>query len=225
MNRILKTMFRPLLLGLLLVAYERTIAQEAPPYRGEINEFLKKDSISAPPKNAILFVGSSSFRMWDSLQAAFPNHTVINRGFGGSNLRDLSRYVNEIVIPYQPKQVVIYSGENDLAPGDITADTVVERFIHAFTLIRKGLPNVPILYVSIKPSPSRMHLVDKMLESNRRIRGYLQKQSNAKFIDVFSLMLDKNGKPLKDIFLADDLHMNSRGYAIWKKAIEPHLIK
>lgn len=214
-----------ILVSVLFLSSIDAFAQVLPPYRAEIDDFIQQDSANSPPKNAILFVGSSSIRMWDNLKESFPEHTVINRGFGGSNLVDLHRYVDEIVLPYQPKQIVIYSGENDLAPGDITPDTVLQRFITVFNLIRSKMPKVPIIYISIKPSPSRSHLLHLMITSNRRIQSFLSKQKNAKYIDVFNQMLNSDGKPKPEIFLADSLHMNRQGYAIWQKAIAPHLLK
>ena len=123
--------------------------EEKPPFWDEIQAYKQQDSVQMPPKDAILFVGSSSFRMWDDMQKMFPKHTVINRGFGGSTLLDLKRYLGDIVLPYQPKQIVIYSGENDLAGGTVQAPEVLARFQDVFTSIRQEMPEVPIVYVSI----------------------------------------------------------------------------
>ncbi len=178
-----------------------------------------------PPKQAILFVGSSSFRMWKHMQEMLPEYTVINRGFGGSNLLDLRRYLNDIVFPYEPRQIVIYSGENDIASDTVGAQEVLQRFEDVFQAIRAKLPTVPIVYVSIKPSPSRERFMPLMRESNQLIQNYLQDKPHTRFVDVYQLMLNENGKPLPDIFIQDNLHMNDKGYAIWVKALEPHLIK
>lgn len=198
-------------------------AQE-PPFFNEIQQFKKHDSASFPPKNAILFVGSSSFRKWQDVQSYFPNYTIINRGFGGSVLPDVIRYANDIIIPYHPKQVLIYCGDNDLASSDtITPAIVMRRFKQLFYIIRSKLPQATITYVSIKPSPSRLKLMDKMKQANSMIQAFLKTQKNTSFIDVFHPMLETNGKPIPSIFLSDSLHMNEKGYAIWKKAIEPKL--
>lgn len=198
---------------------------DKPPFWDEIQAYKQQDSVQMPPKDAILFVGSSSFRMWDSMQEMFPNHTVINRGFGGSNLLDLKYYLNDIVLPYQPKQIVIYSGENDIASDTVQAPEVLERFQDVFESIRQEMPQVPIVYVSIKPSPSRWQYKPVMEEANKLIRAYLKAQPKAKFVDVYSLMLDKGKKPKSEIFLDDSLHMNNKGYQIWQKALTPHLSK
>jgi lysophospholipase L1-like esterase len=200
-------------------------AQHAPFY-SEIQHFKKEDSAHFPSKHAILFLGSSSFRKWEDVQKYFPGYTIINRGFGGSSFPDAIRYADEIVFPYQPRQVVIYEGDNDLASSDkITADSVLNRFKTLFYLIREKLPNTNVSFVSIKPSLSRQKLMPEMAKANSLIQNFLQDKKNAAFIDVFHSMLDKDGTPRKDIFLSDGLHMNAKGYAIWKKIIQSYLIK
>lgn len=195
------------------------------PFTGEIKAFKHQDSISFPPGNAILFVGSSSFRKWTDLQSYFPDVKIINRGFGGSTLPDVIRYEKEIIAPYHPKQILIYCGDNDLASSDtVTPTMVAKRFQQLFHLIRKDLPKANIAFVSIKPSPSRIKLFDKMQEANALIKSFLKKQKNTSFINVFDKMLVDN-KPRADIFLSDSLHMNAKGYAIWQKAIQPYLRK
>jgi lysophospholipase L1-like esterase len=171
-------------------------------------------------------VGSSSFTKWVDVQNYFPDYTIINRGFGGSTLTDLIRYADKIIFPYEPRQVVIYEGDNDLAASDtITPETVLNRFKKLFALIRKNFPNTSIAFVSIKPSPSRMRLMSKMEEANSLIKNFLKTQKNSAFIDVYHKMLNKEGMPDKSIFIEDELHMNAKGYAIWQKAIQPYLVK
>ena len=222
MNKI-KT--RVLWLVMIVFSFQFLHAQEAPFYN-EIQQFKKQDSISFPPKNAILFVGSSSFEKWHDVQSYFPGYEIINRGFGGSTLPDVIRYANDVITPYHPKQVVIYCGDNDLAASDtITPKIAFNRFKTLFHIIRKNLPAANIAYVSIKPSPSRKQLMSKMKQTNSLIKNFLSKQKNASFINVFKPMLLADGKPRPQIFLDDSLHMNAKGYAIWKKAIQPHLIK
>ena len=196
------------------------------PFYSEIQQFKKEDSIHFPPKHAILFLGSSSFRKWEDVQKYFPGYTIINRGFGGSTIPDAMRYLNEIVFPYEPKQVVIYEGDNDLASSDnITADSVLNRFEKLFSLIRKHLPNTAIAFVSIKPSPSREKLMPEMQEANSMIKTFLSHQKNAAFIDVYHAMLNKDGTPDKSLFIGDELHMNDKGYHIWQRIIKPYLLK
>ena len=201
-------------------------AQQQFPFWNDIQSFKKQDSTKAPPKNAILFVGSSSFAMWKDVQDYFPGYKIINRGFGGSSLTDVIRYTDDIIFPYQPKQVVIYCGENDLAASDtVTEKTVVGRFKILFDLIRKKLPQIPIAYISMKPSPSRQLLLSKMIDANAQIQKFLQTKKRTVFIDVYKEMINDEGKPRPELFLADQLHMNKQGYTIWQKLIEPHLLK
>ena len=197
-----------------------------PPYWSDIKEFKKSDSIHFPAPNQILFVGSSSFRMWSDLQNSFPGYRIINRGFGGSNQKDVNYYYHDIIMPYWAKQIVIYCGDNDFAQDDtLPVDSVVKRFEMLVEKIRADDKSVKITYVSIKPSPSRKELAPKFVEANDRIRQFLKRQKNTSFVDVYHKMLDKNGAPLKTIFRDDSLHMNAQGYAIWKNAIKPHLLK
>ena len=198
----------------------------AQPFAKDIAAFKKQDSIAFPPKNAILFVGSSSFTKWKDVQSYFPAHTIINRGFGGSVLSDVIRYEKDIIFPYQPKQIVIYCGENDVASSDtVSAVTVLERFKKLFTDIRRELPNANITFISFKPSPSRWQMKDRMIASNKLIKKYLKKKKNTSFVSVWKSMLDTDGQPITDIFIEDRLHMNAKGYAIWQKIIEPYLKK
>lgn len=219
----MKSIAGTIIVFFLVLAFTPVQAQQ-PAFYNDIQQFRKFDRIQVPPKRAVLFIGSSSFTMWKDVQEYFPAHTIINRGFGGSTLPDLIRYADDIVFAYDPKQVVIYCGENDLAASDtVSAVTVTQRFITLFTLIRQRYPKIPVLYISMKPSPSREHLMHKMDAGNKAVAEFLRKQKRAVFVDVYHLMLDEKGKPEKELFIKDMLHMNSNGYAIWQKAIAPYL--
>ena len=196
-----------------------------PPFRKEIDAFKKKDSAQMPAPGSILFVGSSSFTKWTDVQDYFPGYPILNRGFGGSSLPDVIRYADEIIIPYNPKQIVIYCGENDLAGTDttITPQTVLQRFQQLFSLIRTQLPKVPIAFVSLKPSVSRWKLEAKFVETNKLIKQFINKQSKAMFINVHDAMLNTDGSVMTDIFIADNLHMNAKGYKIWQPIIQRYI--
>ena len=199
---------------------------QKPAFYDEIQSFRKQDSVAMPAKNSILFVGSSSFRMWTNIKDDFRMHSVINRGFGGSSLPDIIRYADQIIFPYQPAQVVIYCGDNDLAASDtVTSQIVFERFQTLFNMIRKQLPETAVAFVSIKPSPSRAHLLPKVIAANNLIKEFLKGQTKSAYIDVFSAMVDQQGNPKPDLFIDDRLHMNQKGYAIWVEIIGPYLIK
>jgi lysophospholipase L1-like esterase len=197
-----------------------------PPFRKEIDAFKKKDSAEMPAPNSILFVGSSSFTKWTDVQDYFPDYPILNRGFGGSSLPDLIRYVDEVIIPYNPKQIVIYCGENDVAASDtVTAQTVLKRFQQLFGLIRNKLPKVPIAFISLKPSVSRWKFEPVIVETNKLIKQFISKQSKAVFINVHDAMLNADGTVMTDIFIADNLHMNAKGYKIWQPIIKKKLIR
>jgi len=192
----------------------------------EIQAFKKQDSASFPPPNAILFIGSSSFRLWSDVQNYFPGHAIINRGFGGATIPDLIRYASEIIYPYNPRQIVIYCGENDMAEQDsASASEVLSRLKQLFLVIRKRLPGTSIVFVSIKPSPSRYLLMGRIDSANGMIREFLTDLRLTSFVDVYHEMLNVQGRPNPDLFLEDRLRMNRKGYFIWQKALEPYLAK
>jgi lysophospholipase L1-like esterase len=222
MIKVFKTTFLFLLL-LNMVAAQG----QKPAYWNDIQKFKQQDSIAFPGTGKILFVGSSSFTNWKDVQDYFPAYPIINRGFGGSSLPDVIRYEGDIIFPYKPKQVVIYCGENDIA-GDttVTGKIIFERFKQLYGDIRKNLLNVPIVYVSMKPSPSRWHMRNRTIEGNKLIEKFLKKKNrNGSFVNVWDAMIGPDRQPMPDIFIQDRLHMNAKGYAIWQKIIEPYLLK
>jgi len=220
-------MKKKLLLSFLYIAFLSTgIAQTAPPFWNDILAFKKLDSVKSVPAHPILFIGSSSFTKWKDVNDYFPGYPIVNRAFGASTLLDLIRYSYDIIIPYQPKQILIYCGENDLAYSDtITPAEVVTRFKTLFGIIRLNLPNTTIDYVSIKASPKRLNIKDKVIETNKEIARFLKKEKNTGFIDVYYPMLDAQGNYRDELFIEDHLHMNPKGYAIWKSIIQPYLVK
>ncbi|TXI34238.1 MAG: G-D-S-L family lipolytic protein [Niabella sp.] len=210
----------------LLLALQNTKGQEPFPYWNEVQKFKTLDSTAFPAKNQILFIGSSSFTKWTDVNDYFTGYKIINRGFGGSRLTDLIRYRYDVIFPYAPRQIVMYCGENDFVSDDKpNVETVMERFEALFQFIRSKYPTTPFAYVSMKPSPSRQHLQENFKEANKRIKQFLYKQKNARFIDVYSAMLHKDGRIKQEIFLGDNLHMNAKGYAIWKQVMEPYLLQ
>ena len=211
---------------LFLVIAGRSQNNEPFPFWNEVQKFKTTDSVSFPASNQILLIGSSSFTMWKDVQTYFPDRKILNRAFGGSTLADVIRYRYDVIFPYQPKQIVIYCGENDFASSDtVTVELVIQRFTTLYKYIRSKYKTVPLAYVSMKPSPSRVHLLEKYKEANKRIKSFLATKPNTKFVDVYSAMLTASGEPMQDIFLADNLHMNAKGYAIWKKKLETVLLK
>lgn len=211
---------------LLLTNGNSAFSQQKFPFHAQIEAFLKQDSLEFPPKNAILLVGSSSFTNWKDVQEYFPEHKIINRGFGGSSLPDVIRYAPNIIYPYKPAQILIYCGENDFPSGpNTTADTIFNRFTRLHGMIRSALPKSEIIYISMKPSISRLKYLPEMRRANEMIRKFQKKHPKSGYIDVYSKMILEDGTPMPDIFLKDQLHMNKNGYLIWQKAIKPYLKK
>ena len=192
------------------------------PFAAEINAFADAHHDNPPPTNAIVFVGSSSIRLWKTLAQDFPQHLVINRGFGGSQIIHSVNYADRIVIPYQPRQIVMYAGGNDINAGK-SAHEALADFQAFVRKVRKTLPDVKISYISIAPNPARWSQVGRVRQANNLIRNYARYDGRIEFIDVFPHMLGKDGQPRPDIFVADRLHMNAKGYELWKQIVGGHL--
>ena len=216
---------RPALLALLAVAAcTRPSAAPAPPgpavFAEEIAHFEDSDRRSPPQEGGVVFVGSSSIRLWPALAADFPGVNVLQRGFGGSELSDVVYYAPRIVLPYRPRLVVLYAGDNDLMAGEAPA-TIVRDYRAFVALVRRALPETRIAFVSIKPSPSRWSLADRIRETNELVRRYAATDERLLYVDVFTPMLGPDGQPQEELFLEDRLHMNARGYAIWRELLGP----
>ena len=201
-------------------------AQEPFPFWNEVQALKKKDSSLFPAPAQILFIGSSSFTLLRDTVNIFPGYKMLNRAFGGATLEDVIRYRYDVIYPYQPKQIVLYCGENDLASSDtVTVEITVQRFKTLFQLIRAKYPSVPFVYISMKPSPARVHLMSKMKQANQLIASFLKTKTAARFINIFDAMLKSDGTPNESLFRQDMLHMNPKGYTIWKKKLLPVLLK
>lgn len=187
----------------------------------DIAAFEASDRTNPPPNNCIVFVGSSSIRFWSSLKTDFPGLPVVNRGFGGSELPDAVNFADRIIIPYAPREVVIYSGANDIA-NHKSPELVFGDFVALVDKIQEKLPHARIAFIASAPNPKRWALVENVKKLNSLVRDYCD-QHGLIFIDVFPLMLGPDGLPKPDIFRDDRLHMNAKGYAIWKEAVLPYL--
>jgi lysophospholipase L1-like esterase len=210
-----------LLLALLFIVQT---ARAADPLRfaAEIAAFESADKTNPPPKDAILFIGSSSIVKWKTLARDFPDHQVINRGFGGSHLSDSVYYFDRIVTPYRPRTIVLFAGSNDINASK-TPEDVFEDFKAFANKVRAALPGTRLDYISISTSPSRWKEVEKVKQANQLIRDYISHDDRMAFIDVFPAMLGPDGHPNPDIYVADRLHMNAKGYAIWQTIVGPYL--
>lgn len=197
---------------------------QKPEYYDDVQNFKKLDAEKTPQKDVILFLGSSSFTRWTDVAQYFPNKVIINRAFGGSRIADLNYYAEDLLNPYQPKQVIIYCGENDIVYKDKpNANEVFKRFKQFYNTVRTQFPKANIAYVSIKYSPSREQFWLMMKQVNKKINRFMNCKKNAEFIDITAAMNDKNGNVRKDIFVEDMLHMKPEGYKIWTKVMYPYL--
>ena len=200
-------------------------AQNSPdPARFEdsVVEYEQYDQQHPFPVGAVLFVGSSSVRMWKSLDEDLPAVTAVNRGFGGSQFSDLLYYLDRLVTCYKPSKIFIYEGDNDIASGK-KPEKILEDAKQVRQKIANALPGVPVYFIAAKPSVARWKLRKKYQQLNSLLAVYASKTPNTGFVNVWEPALDEHGEVMKDIFLEDNLHMNKKGYAIWKAAIEPFL--
>ncbi len=190
----------------------------ANPFESEVTSLEAKLSQSPISSSPVVFYGSSSIRLWKSLQQDFSGYAVLNCGFGGSRLTDCVRYANRIVIPRKPSAIVIYAGDNDLAVGT-APERVFKSFQQLFSIFRGYSPSIPIAFVSVKPSPARLMFLDNILKFNRLVEDFLKTQPETEFIDVFSDMLGQDRKPIPALFVNDQIHLSAAGYQILRREI------
>ena len=191
----------------------------------QIAQFEMADRVHPPKQGTIVFTGSSSIRFWYKLEDDMKPLEVINRGFGGSQIAQVNEYASKIILPYRPRAVVLYAGENDLSPPwSKSPEQVFADFRQFVEIIQSKLPETWIYYISIKPSPLRWGNWEKMKRTNALIKNYSETQARVQYIDVDAAMLDVQGKPRADLFRWDGLHMNSKGYAIWTSMVKAVLL-
>jgi len=198
-------------------------AQTAERWDATIQKFEDQDKVSPPPQNGIVFIGASSIVRWN-LPEYFPElgAKAINRGFGGSQSVDAVRYVERIVVPYHPRVVVYYAGDND-----VEANVPAQEIAHQFELfdqkVHRALPQTKIIFISIKPSIRRWKWIDTIRSANAMVKAYCAKEKHLAFMDIEQSMLGADGKPNPDLLVADGLHMTPAGYRIWTAALTPLL--
>jgi lysophospholipase L1-like esterase len=191
-------------------------------WHNSLAAFAKADQTQFPASDGVVFVGSSTIRMWRGLAQDFSPLPLLNRGFGGSTLADCNALAHELVIQYKPRQVILYAGDNDLAEGRSPAD-VLASFASFVQRVRAELPGSRIDFISIKPSPSRLSLMPRIREANALIQAHAQTLADVRYIDVFSPMLDAQGQPRPELFLGDRLHLNAAGYQLWQSVVGAYL--
>ena len=187
-----------------------------------IEAFEAADRLQPPPAGAIVFVGSSSIRLWKTLAEDFAEFPVVNRGFGGSRMSDSLRAVDRIVIPCRPRQVVVYAGDNDIAFGG-TPQRVADSFRQFVGKIHDALPEARVTYMAMKACASRWAKAELFREGNRLVEAFTKTDARLSFADTFSPLLGADGKPDDAFFQEDRLHLNAQGYAAWRRVVRPHL--
>jgi len=218
------------LICLLTLAW-RADAQEVPElHRNRIEQlrpsvaaFKAEDARKGITPGAILMVGSSSFTRWQDADKAFPNHRIINRGFGGSQLYDILYFFDEVVTPYKPCQILLYEGDNDIASG-MTPEQYLEDVITFVRLVEVRLPGTVVSIVSTKPSPARIKWESAYLRANQLVREFAATKPHVQYIDVAQLLYNSEGKLRPELFVQDQIHLNEKGYTIWQAIIAPYLI-
>jgi lysophospholipase L1-like esterase len=194
-------------------------------FESAIIEFEKIDQENGYQPESVLFTGSSSIRMWKTLAEDMAPIPVINRGFGGSTIPEVLHYADRIILPHQPKYIVLYCGENDLSNDETKAKEALKSFKAFHKYLQENLQDSRLYFIAIKPSISRKKYWPKLQEANKKISKFISKQDNYFFVDTASRMLDNNGIVLQDIFVDDNLHMNAKGYEIWTNILKPILEK
>ncbi len=213
------------LIGTFAVPAGCLFADEKPqgPSRWEpaIRKFEEQDRRMPPAKGGVLFVGSSSIRFWD-LEKYFPELEPLNRGFGGSQVADSVYFADRIVLPYEPRVIVMYAGDNDIAGGKSPCE-VHKDFLTFIRIVHEKLPETRIVYVAIKPSIRRWKLVHKMRAANALILATCVEDERLEFVDIDTPMISEDGQPRPELFIQDGLHLSDAGYELWSGLVRPHL--
>jgi lysophospholipase L1-like esterase len=192
------------------------------PFQKEIKSLTERIDQAGWKANSFVFTGSSSVRLWKNIQEEFPAIPIINTGFGGSQASDLLIHLEELVLRYSPEKVFIYEGDNDLNTGKEVSQ-IMEDIALLVTRIHQKLPETNIVLISTKPSPSRWQLKTSYTELNDLMRQYATTHNQVNFMNIWNVMLDKSGRPISEIFIADSLHMNEKGYTIWNTSAIPFM--
>lgn len=223
MKILLRVMFAALLL---ILSAGLSRGQEKPHdfsgWEKGISAFETMDRTNPPPKNAVLFIGSSTIRGWTTLAADFPGQSVINRGFGGSQIVDATHFAGRIIFPYAPRKIFFRSGGNDLWAGK-PPEEVFSDFKEFVSVVQAGLPETEIFYISLSPSPARWKQADKEKALNAMVEEFARQTPRVKYIETFPMVLSAQGIPRPELFSKDSLHFNAAGYELLKEKVKPYL--
>jgi lysophospholipase L1-like esterase len=183
-------------------------------------EFARIDASSPSSDGSVLFVGSSSIRLWKTLEEDFPGVSPVNRGFGGSHISDSIVHFDRLVAPHNPRMIVLYAGTNDIASGK-SPEEVAADFREFCTIVHKAKPGAEIAFISLQFAPSRWHLREKMAVTNAYITAYCAADPRKMFVDSNAVTMTPEGQPRPELYVDDQLHMNAAGYAVWTRLLRP----
>lgn len=190
----------------------------------EIAAYEAADRASPPPQGGIVFTGSSTIRLWKSLQQDFPRHHVLNRGFGGSQIVDVTHFADRIIFPYEPRMVFLRSGTNDIHAGK-SAERVFEEYKAFVARIHAQLPRTKIVFIGLCPAPSRWSEREANQTLNQLVAGYARRRSYLEYVETYEMSVNADGSPKRDLFVADQLHFNAEGYRLLAQRVRPFLPK
>lgn len=196
-----------------------------PWYEPEIRAFEAADRAAMPAPGQVVFTGSSSVRMWETLAADMAPAPVINRGFGGSRTREVLAVADRVVFPYRPSVIVYYCGDNDLGTSNTDSRAAANGFIEFAELVRERLPGTRVVYMSIKPSLARWSNWGAMARANAMVRAYCDDRDHAEYVDLASCLLGPDGSPAPRLFVEDGLHLSELGYAKWAEILQPRVVE
>jgi lysophospholipase L1-like esterase len=200
-----------------------TPARDYSQWEKEIAAFEEADRSNPPSKGTVLFIGSSTVKLWKTLAEDFPDHHIVNRGFGGSEIRDATHFADRIIIPCRPRQIFLRAGSNDIHGGRLPSE-VARDFSEFVRVVHDRLPDAEIAFIGTNPAPSRWSEKDKLRDLNRRIRQMALEMPRVSYVDVFDLGIDRDGRPRHKLFLSDMLHFNADGYKLLADRVRPFLI-
>jgi lysophospholipase L1-like esterase len=190
----------------------------------EIGAYEQMDRTNPPPKGGMLFIGSSTIRLWKTLAQDFPEHKVINRGFGGSEIEDATHFAERVIFPYAPRMILLRAGGNDLWAGK-TPERVFADFKQFVEKVRARLPETEIVFISLSPSIARWKQQDKEKTANTLVEEYIRRSPRVKYLETYPMVLGPDGQPRPELFVADKLHFNAAGYKLLAEKVRPFLPK
>jgi len=214
----------PLLIAFCVSSFAADTAHNFEKWEKEISAYEQSDKTNPPPRGGIVFIGSSTIRLWKTLAEDFPGQPVINRGFGGSEVVDSTHFADRIIFPYEPRMIFFRAGGNDLWAGK-TPEQVFADFKEFVAKVQSGLPKAEILYISWSPSIARWKQADKEKALNDMVADYIKGKPGLKYIDAYSISLGPDGQPRPELFVQDKLHFSRAGYRLLAERVRPFMPK